>query len=215
MNKGFGFLAFALGAAVGSLVTWKLMENKVRDKYEKISREEIDNIKERYTILKPEYETEQQEAEKIEEVSGDPWGSDKDHENEAVKTDNKTIEPDEDSEYMGYATIINKNKYVSSEEGVHDVYKFKPYIIPPEEFGEEFNYDCETLYYYADGVVTDDQDVPIENIRNVVGLEFPNHYGEYEEDCVYVRNDELKTDYEILMDVRPFSEAFDDTDSEA
>lgn len=204
MNKGFAFLAFTLGAAVGSLVTWKI----VKDKYEKIAQEEINNVKERYTILKPEYETEPQETEEVVAVT------------EVTEENNETTESNEDSnedsDYMGYATIINKNKYVSSEdeEGGHEVYKFNPYIVTPDEFGEIPGYDYETLYYYADGVLTDDQDVPIENVKNVVGLEFPNHYGEYEEDCVYVRNDELKTDYEILMDIRTFSEAFANDDSE-
>ena len=33
-----------------------------------------------------------------------------------------------------------------------------------------------------------------------------NHFGEYEDDSVFVRCDERKCDYEILLDQRSFSE---------
>ena len=59
---------------------------------------------------------------------------------------------------------------------------------------------------YADGVLTDDWDHPIEDVEGLVGVESLTHFGEYEEDSVYVRNDRYKTDYEILKDLRNFSE---------
>ena len=39
MNKFVNFLAFALGAAAGSAVTWKAL----KDKYAKYAQEEIDS----------------------------------------------------------------------------------------------------------------------------------------------------------------------------
>ena len=41
---------------------------------------------------------------------------------------------------------------------------------------------------------------------NVVGLESLAHFGEYEDDSVFVRNDRLKCDYEILLDQRTCSD---------
>ena len=40
----------------------------------------------------------------------------------------------------------------------------------------------------------------------IVGKESLNHFGEYEDDSVFVRNDRLKRDYEILLDQRNYSD---------
>ena len=81
----------------------------------------------------------------------------------------------------------------------------KPRVIPPEEFGEE-DYAVISLNYYADGVLADDWDKVIEDVENTVGEDFANHFGEYEDDSVFVRNDELEKDYEILLDMRNYSD---------
>ena len=81
-----------------------------------------------------------------------------------------------------------------------------PYVISPDEFGNEFDYEEVSLTYYADGVLTDDQDNIIEDVEGLVGLDSLNHFGEYEDDSVFVRNDALQTDYEILADLRNYSD---------
>ena len=40
----------------------------------------------------------------------------------------------------------------------------------------------------------------------MVGLDSLTHFGQYEDDSVYVRNDERMTDYEILLDIRGYWE---------
>jgi hypothetical protein len=81
-----------------------------------------------------------------------------------------------------------------------------PYVITPEAFMEHEDYDHVTLTYYADGVLADENDEIIDNVDDVVGLESLKHFGEYEDDSVYVRNDGRKIDYEILLDNREYSE---------
>ncbi len=82
----------------------------------------------------------------------------------------------------------------------------KPYVIPPEDFGEEGDYEIKSLTYYADGVLTDDWDNVIEDIDELIGEESLTHFGEYEDDSVFVRDDQMKIDYEILRDVRNFAD---------
>ena len=41
-NKVINVLAFSVGAAIGSVITWKVVETK----YKKIAQEEIDSVKE-------------------------------------------------------------------------------------------------------------------------------------------------------------------------
>lgn len=83
----------------------------------------------------------------------------------------------------------------------------KPYVISPDEFGEFEDYDTISLTYYADQVLVDDGGDKIEDVDDVVGMESLTRFGEYEDDSVFVRNDRLRCDYEILMDERTYSEA--------
>ena len=81
----------------------------------------------------------------------------------------------------------------------------KPYVITPEEFGELADYQTISLTYWHDAVLTDDYDEIIDNPDDIVGEDFADHFGEYEDDSVFVRNDARKTDYEILLDNRDYS----------
>ena len=80
-----------------------------------------------------------------------------------------------------------------------------PHVIPPEEFGEKDGYDTITLVYFADGVLTDDDNHPVDDV-GIVGEDSLTHFGEYEDDSVFVRNDGLKCDFEILYDMRRYSD---------
>ena len=82
----------------------------------------------------------------------------------------------------------------------------KPYVISPDEFGEFEDYERISLSYYADQILADEDDEKVEDVDNVVGLESLTHFGEFEDDSVFVRNDRLKCDYEILLDQRTYSD---------
>ena len=84
--------------------------------------------------------------------------------------------------------------------------EMKPYVISPEEFGEFEDYERISLSYYADQILADEDDEKVEDVDNVVGLESLIHFGEFEDDSVFVRNDRLKCDYEILLDQRTYSD---------
>ena len=169
-------LIFTAGVAIGVAASWKFFENK----YKKIAQEEIDSVKEVFS------RREKEKAETAEETSED---------SEPEPTDEEVEE---------YLNLVQELGYTNEEKG--GVTVKKPYIIPPDEFGEHPNYGAESLTYYADGVLTDDFDNPIENVEAMVGEESLTHFGEYEDDSVFVRNDEHKTDYEILRDERNFSD---------
>ena len=63
--------------------------------------------------------------------------------------------------------------------------------------------------YYADGVVTDDEREIVDDWADLIGPDFMTHFGEYEDDSVFVRNTVLKADYEILKDLSPFHDPED------
>jgi len=185
MNKTINFVMFVLGTAVGSIVTWRYVEKK----YEQIAQDEINSVKEVFS---------KREAEFTEDVDA------------RIKADNAKEKPS----VVEYATRLREQGYTNysdmADEKPEEVKKEpmtvdKPYVIAPEEFGDFDNYEKISLSYYADQILADDNDEIVDNIEDVVGFDSLNSFGEYEDDSVFVRNDRLKCDYEILLDQRKFS----------
>ncbi len=195
-NKITSFMMFIFGAAVGSVVT----KMAVYKKYEQIAQEEINSVKETFSKLKVKNKDNESE------------------ENNNVRTIVEIVERAKDKpSIMEYAAKLHKQGYTNysntdslsedsnvSEEKV--VYNGKPYVISPDEFGEFDDYETISLTYYADQVLADEDDELVEDIEETVGFESLNAFGEYEDDSVFVRNDRLKCDYEILLDQRKYSD---------
>ena len=172
------FIMFATGAAIGSVVTWKL----VKTKYERLVDKEIEEMREYFTS----------------------------RQSEPVQDDTCT-EPKKTSEREVLETLIAQNGYVNySDASVKDEETenvTQPYIISPENYGEHEDYKLESLVYYeADKVLTYDSGEPVEDVAGMVGVEFSEHFGEYTEDVVHIRNDEQRTDYEILLDLGAYDD---------
>lgn len=179
LNKIF---IFAVGAALGSAVTWKF----IKSKYKKIADEEIASVKEKFGRG---HRAEINPVDDAAEIKPD-------------KTDifeyQKIVD---ESGYVNYSTNKEEDKKEEDEEEMNE-----PYVISPEEFGEN-DYETESLTYYTDGVLTDENDKVIKDVDNLIGEDALTHFGEYEDDSVFVRNDRLKTDFEILMDYRTYTDA--------
>lgn len=85
----------------------------------------------------------------------------------------------------------------------------EPYVLHKDEFyAEEMHdqgYSQETLTYYAgDDIMTDQDDHPVYNYSSVVGLMKFGH-GSGDPNVVYVRNDKLKSEYEVVYDQGMYS----------
>jgi hypothetical protein len=118
-------------------------------------------------------------------------------------------EPDYKEYMKDYSEKLHNNGYVSYNNPTksdNETENCRPYVICPDEFGEMYDYETITLTLYSDGTLADESDEVVEDIEEIVGCESLNRFGEYEADCVFVRNDEKKCDYEILLDHRKYSE---------
>lgn len=92
-----------------------------------------------------------------------------------------------------------------------------PYVISPEAFANEHSDFAKiTLLYYEDNEVleyeeynenTDDDHFA--DIGSVIGYDAINHFGEYETDAVFVRNEALGNDYEVILMHGPYDEGGD------
>ena len=178
-NKVVNAIAFLLGAGIGSVVTWKLVEIK----YKKLAQEEIDSVREVYSKKEIALANEVKKAHACLEANT---------KNDKVPSYHHIVED------MGYAAESEE------EEGVSNVY-----VIPPESYGE-LDYEEVSLTYYADDVLAYDDDSVIRDIDKVVGKGSLNTFGEYEDDSVFVRDDDKKIDYEILRDTRRYSDVVGD-----
>ena len=189
-NKSMLSLAFIIGATTGSVVTWYLL----KDKYEALAQEEIDSVKE--VFLRREQELKDQSVKKT--VAEGIKAVDK--EKPDLKEYVRRLEKEGYTKYSDFGS--DEEEKLVSESG--------PYVIPPEQFGDDEGYEQIILTYYADGVLADENDEVIEDVEDAVGIDSLNHFGEYEDDSVFVRNEARKCDYEILLDQRTYSEVAED-----
>lgn len=86
----------------------------------------------------------------------------------------------------------------------------RPYIISVEDFNEcDREYEQETLMYYqGDETLLDESEEIISNVNELIGDEALLNFGKNSDDpdVVYVRNEKLTMDYEIIRQEGSYSE---------
>ena len=191
-------LFFVAGAAIGSIATWKLIEKKYKD----LADEEIESVIETFKNRKPRI-TKDEVKETVEKVIN-KWKEPKETVEDIVTSEGYSIENeeeiDEDDESNYIVNVDNDND--------NDIEVITPYVITPEQFGEYNEYGTKTLTYYSDNVLTDEVDNPItsDEMVTMIGPDALDHFGEYEDDSVYIRDETNEMDYEILKSEKKFSE---------
>ena len=182
-------VAFTIGVATGASITYIL----VKKHFKKIADDEIDTMREYFQNKRAE------EANALEEEP-----------DEAEVKEARDEHQEDKPNIREYASLIKKENYTNYSDTTADKKKEvddveKPYVITPEEFGE-LDYSTISLTYYSDGVLTYESDELVEDVDDIVGADFAEHFGEYEDDSVFIRNDRMKTDFEILVDKRNYSD---------
>ena len=187
-------LCFVAGAAIGSIVTWKLIEKKYKD----LADEEIESVIETFKNRKPRI-TKDNVKETVEKVIN-KWKEPKETVEDIVTAEGYSIENEEEIDED------DESNYTVNVD--NDIEVITPYVITPEEFGEYNEYGTKTLTYYADNVLTDEIDNPItsDEMVTMIGPDALDHFGEYEDDSVYIRDETNEMDYEILKSEKMFSE---------
>lgn len=111
---------------------------------------------------------------------------------------------------IAYDKIITDNGYRPTEPKKKPE-KPAPEIVDPEEYSaNEEDYQQLTLLVFRDGVVTDDEyDTVTEDELNdlIGGRETLKHFGEYEDDSIFVRNVGMECYYEVLLREESYEEA--------
>lgn len=182
-NKTAYAVSLAVGALIGSAATWIFTKKY----YEKISKDEINSVKKEFSKMRTASSETSDHEEKNNDVSSLRDTSDK-------------IEPYNCTDHS------KKEEQDISVKEVQDVND--PYVISPDEYGEYMDYEQVSLTYFRDGVLADEDTLEvIDDIGGTVGEDFADHFGEYEDDSVHIRNDVTRCEYEILADLRSYSDA--------
>ena len=179
-----GLLIFAAGLAVGAVAGAVLVKNKVLAD----AKAEVEEVRKYYRESRGVVE----EVEEVEEKEESKEVEKKEYELKDIQ-----IKDEPKTGLTNYSQITKM--YMSNDKYNQSMYD-DPFVIDPSEFGENPEYDTETLTYFADGVLVDDVDDVIEEPDIVVGLENLKIFEEFGATTVYVRNDIYKTDYEIIRD---------------
>lgn len=175
MNKPLIFVGGLLAGTITGFFIGKIFYKK---KYEYLANEEIESVREAYQN----------------DVSADDTPFD------ISPSKNENL-----SNIKSYGEIINEYSSKKEMPPVEEAMT-KSYIISPDRFGEECDshgneYALITLLCYKDGIITyEDSNDICTNAYEILGCDPMDHFGEYEEYTVYIRNDELCIDYEILFE---------------
>ena len=184
-QKLINVVMFTTGAAIGSLVTWQLLKSH----YERYVQDEIDKFVE-------------------------DWKSRVQHPNVRDDDDNwNDLERDEiddeddsnETEIYDYHQLARKYGGEGAEE-IDFPQVNGPVVITPDEFGDgNYGHSLIALTYYSDGVLANDW-LETFDIEETIGEESLEHFGDYADDVVHVRNEQNLADYEVVKDPRTFAE---------
>ena len=170
-------LIFAMGAGLGSIVTYKLL----KDEYEQIAQEEIDSVMDTFKRYNP--------ANEPEEMS--------DEEYERLNYKRKK------GEYTAYDKI---GRPAEADE----IETLPAYVISVVDYNENnLHYEKSSLTYYdVDDTLVDENEEPITDPDYVVGLDALTRFGDGsdDDDIVYIRNEKLAVDYEIVRVDKSYQE---------
>lgn len=187
------FVTFVVGAAVGSVVTWWF----TKEHYARIADQEIEEIREYYG-----------------ERYHDDANVDEEDDEYIVREEDLPQKPAAEdirqlakiTQKLGYTDYSN-GVSPATAEGKNEPEPGRFEVISPEEYDTLEGFDTAELTYYADGVMTDEDD-EIVDADEIVGMDPAEHFGEYEDDSVHIRDHRLKTDYEVLRDPRAYSDVW-------
>ena len=214
---GVALVAASAGAGLGYFIAMKRLEPK----YSKIAEEEIRQAKEYYSVLHKggKFSTPKDAVDElITEYKGESVEIEETEEGIQVTT--TSTEVDNDDNEVEVVKEVTRNIFVNGQPIDEDEFDYesevanrrddRPFVITEAEFFEnETLCSQETLTYYAgDDVLTDDKDMVLEDVDDLVGNENLNKFGHGSKDrnLLYIRNVEKDLEFEIARSQGKFSE---------
>ena len=204
MNKTIVIAAVSLvsGALAGALGGYILAKKKCQT----VADEEIQMAQKRMMDILDKYDSEETKPDVDEEQDSDDTVYGEVYKNYSDLYPTEAIKEYEDivDSYAGPQNDI-RIEY-TSDDYPRDEMKDHPYLIDNLEFGELDGYSKLSLIYYARQILADESGEIIEDPDHVVGMKNLSQCMLADE-TYYIRNDQMKCDYEIYVDAREYHEA--------
>jgi hypothetical protein len=218
---GFFVTGAGIGIALGFAVGFRIAERRLKMKYEKIAEEEISRMREHYVkkavAAQRKPTIDQIVVEERHETRFQPFTE---AEQQAIDEANAKYPADEEEESTVVEETTQVNVFEANEEWNYKYEiahrsKHVPYIIHLDEFKENAPEHDQTTYTYyeLDDVLSDSRDTTVDDIDGVIGLGNLGRWGHGSEDpeVVYIRNEKLSLDVEVVRDRGSFSDTIHGT----
>lgn len=211
---GFFIAGIGVGVAIGFTVGSKVVEKRLKTKYSKIAEDEISEMREHYQQKmvavepKPPIEDVIKERERYTEA-----------EQQAIDETNLLFPPDEEEVVVVEEVEVEEATQVNvfDSSGWDYAVEIKkrdplvPYIIHIDEFtqNEPEHEQMTYTYYEQDDILASERDTPVDDMDAIIGLGNLGRWGHGSgnENIVYVRNEHLTLDFEIVRDRGSHKEA--------
>ena len=203
-----GLVIFAAGVVTGSIITNAVVKEKATREANEKAAEEIAEVREIYRNKTKREESEkeaEEQNEKVDPLKVKPQTGREDYNSYYKMTQNYTSQNEEKPKRASSISDLNAFTYEKSVD--------RPYIIDPEDYGEEDDYDTMQLtYFMGDKTLVDESaDDTIDEPDLHIGLDNLAIFDEFQgASSIYVRNDILKMDFEILKDDCAYSDLQDE-----
>lgn len=186
-------LIFSSGVAIGVVLGKSISDRRYNERFEEEVEKRIDEImdeKEKEEKTKAAETTEKVLREKVQynNLVGSNY-------NKNIKEGKETEVKEDDDDLPRVAA-----EYEHPEDD--DEVAENPYYIDEDEFDASNGYDKESLYWYkANNTLVNDSDEVLDDMDDVkvmIGTEWASYdgYG-----VVYIRNEKLRTDYELVINL--------------
>lgn len=207
--------AFILGGAIAGVVAYKIAVKRTSLRYEDILEQEIAAAKEYYKRLAKdgEYSTPEGAADAL--LPDEVVDAVRSYQGRERPVPYNKVEPSESATDTPAQTVVNvitnvfENAKSNGDDWDYDrelqiraENPDSPYVISYDEFTEnpEHHEQITITYYARDNILADESDQPIDNTEYVVGDDNLTRFGHGSSDpmVVYIRNEKISTDFEII-----------------
>ena len=211
---GYSAIGLGVGIAVGFAIGYRWNRAKIRAEAFKESEKEVEQIRELYRQSAESIKIAKEKPSLDEVVEERGYAVEITHPDRIVLEEPRPTRPPVPVTPPRPLTreelTKSKNDDWNYPEELASRSRDRPYVIHQDEYAEqEPEYKQAVLTWYSvDGVLTDEDEAPMEDVDETVGLDNLDKFGHGADDVrvVFVRNEHLKMEYEICLVINSYAE---------